>query len=293
MSEDHEIPMVPSNKLRHYKNMLRRVGEQVFVDDAEDPGIGMNLHIILAPDSSKYDRTTAATHLVSNLLPEKIKDRLSRRLGYTQDELPIDPRKYLLTRKIGSGGVNDVFLLQHQKEEDKESTQYSYVIKVMILSMSEPDTDRMVAMASQQKKDFDYIAGKFEHIPGLVPPEYFIVAHGPRNGRPAVIAIQPYMGGEIRDVFAEGFKQELKELVDRNENARDQIREFVKVVRNNPDLIDNELDLLGEGNLAIVGEEGNERLMLLDAHPKLKHGRSDEKKQEISDRIKYLEDLVS
>ena len=48
----------------------------------------------------------------------------------------------------------------------------------------------------------------------------------------------------------------------------------------------NQLDFTGKCNLAVVGEEGNERLVMLDPHTA--HKRTEQYRERIEARVNYL-----
>jgi len=279
---------IPSAKLRRYKGMFLRAAEEVFVDDPESElPIGNCVGILTDTTQSKRKRTAAAMGIVHHFMPQKVNKLVAGKLAYSQDELPFNPREYKLRKKIGTGGMNDVFLLESTKGES------SYAMKVVIEGVGETNIDNLVTYASQQRTDYEKVSAKFTHIPDLVLPEYYFIANGPRRGQLAAISIQPFLGKNVRDIFEDVNKAELIDLLQTNDKLKSQLQAFIETVRNDPSLIEDELDLIGKCNLAIVGDKGNERLILLDPHSRSEKERADHFKKEIARRVKYLSEICS
>jgi hypothetical protein len=77
----------------------------------------------------------------------------------------------------------------------------------------------------------------------------------------------------------------------KNSGLAAQVKQFVDITNSNTQLLDNELDLLGEDNLAVVGKAGEERLLMLDPHFRSKPYRNPDMKKEITRRLNYLSEL--
>lgn len=283
---DNNIQIHESNPTKALSKKIRRAAEEVFVDESVQGGFVDNIKILKDPDALKRVKAAAGIQIISRFLPKPAKEKIKKRLEYKQDKLPFNPNNYRLLEKIGKGGMNDVFMLESQNGNQ------SYVLKVAVTSFGLEHVNDLVALAAEQKEDYDFVADKFKHIQGLVPEEYFIVANGPRDGDPSVITIQPFEGRNIRDIFDDFEPEELRELVSRNEKLHEQIKLFVETIDNNQELLEEELDLMGKNNLAIVGDEGEERLLLLDAHSISPIGRSPENKVEIADRVNRLREAI-
>jgi hypothetical protein len=272
----------PANK---YKQAVGREIERVFIDKSPPQGFGESVRTLFKEGVGKRDRLGAALQVINLMLPQPAKDAIRSKLDYTQDKMPFLPDDYELEGNR-SGGMNDVFLLESKNNE------VSYVLKVLKDEVGESNTNKLVAIATEQKRDYDNVSEKFAHMQDFVPPEYFIIAHGPRSGEPSVVAIQPFIGGRIRDIFSDINKEELVDLLSKNGALKNQLREFVKVIKENKFLIDNELDLIGQNNLAVVGEGGNEKLLLLDAHSRTPQARAKHFREEIDRRVNYLSSLT-
>jgi len=102
--------------LRKDKGTLVSTIEQVFVDKSGSKlDVGQCLGLLTNRQSGKRDRVKAAIQVISTLLPEQVNNRIEEKLQYTQDKMPFDPKEYELAGKIGSGGMNDVFLINSLK----------------------------------------------------------------------------------------------------------------------------------------------------------------------------------
>jgi len=270
-----------------YRRKLRRAIEQVFVDDkGENLNVSESFSTLLATDSSKYERTVAAFQIINQITPQAASGKLRKRYSYKQGSMPLSPKDYTLKDKIGYGGVNDVFLLQSNRKDTS-----SYVLKIN-LGGGGSGVEDLLSVAKEQKGEYEYISEVYKDIPGLIPKEYYLIMHGPTMAIPVAAVIQPFIGENLRDVFEDFEKDELLDLLQRNKPLANQISKFAEVARTDESLIENELDLLGKDNLAIAGDKGDERLLLLDPHFRSHPIRSTETKKRIEERINYIEELA-
>jgi hypothetical protein len=101
--------------------------------------------------------------------------------------------------------------------------------------------------------------------------------------------LQIFEHGPIRDIFGCFSPDELGNLLKRNNILSAQLKAFVDITRSNRQLISNEIDLLGQNNLAVVGSEGHERLLLLDPHFRAADVRKPKTEAQIRKRVSYLD----
>ena len=201
-------------------------------------------------------------------------------------QMPFKPEDYSLNEKIGYGGANNVYLLQSNKKSKE-----SFVLKTNNISGGVDDRNTMLGIAKEQKSEYERIRSVYGAIEGLIPQEFYTILQGPRNSEPVVAMIQPFISGNIRDIFQDFEPEELKSLLRRNKTLMKQVKGFVKATKSDPELINSELDLLGENNLSIVGEGGKERLLFLDPHFRIAEFRSPQIQRKIEERFDYLSQL--
>jgi len=285
---DQKSGYSPTEKTRIYKRRIHRAIERVVVDKEEEAKeYGEIFKDLLSRGNTKYERIVAAFEIVHRLVPQAAVEKLRERYSYRRDEIPVSPKDYTLMDKIGYGGVNDVFFLRSNKEGG-----LSYVLKVNLGDGKGRDVENLVDLASEQKKEYEQIVEQFKGIPGLVPEEHHVVIHGPSFGKPAAAMIQPFIGDNIRDIFQDFKKEELQEVLKSNKYLTNQLTKFTKIVKDDSSLIEKELDILGERNLAVVGEEGTEKLLMMDPHFRSKPHRSDKTRGQIEEKLNYLQDIV-
>lgn len=281
---DYSLP----EKASVYRRRFRRAIEQVFIDEQDQAvDVSKSFSTLLATDSSKYKRTVAALRIITRLTPQAPLGILRKRYAYKQDSMPLNPKDYTLKDKIGFGGINDVFLLQSNRKNTS-----SYVLKINLGERGGSGVENLLSAAKEQKKEYEKISAVYKDIPGLIPREYYLIMHGPSMGTPVAATIQPFVGESIRDVFVDFEKDELLDLLQRNKLLANQVTKFAKATRTDGSLIENELDILGMNNLAIVGEKGSERLLLLDPHFRSSVSRGAGAKRRIKERINYIEELA-
>ncbi|OGM11925.1 hypothetical protein A2Z22_01685 [Candidatus Woesebacteria bacterium RBG_16_34_12] len=274
-------------RLKFYRNKFSSAIEEVFIDREEDKvGFSEIFSGLTKKGKTKYDRTLALLQLAYKFMPTPMKEKVKAKFGYTQEEMPFDPEDYILINKIGKGGVNDVFLLEAQKEGLR-----SYVLKTIRLSYENGDQKRLLNIAQEQKAEYERIASVYQDIEGLISPEHYFILHGPRKSKAVVVVLQQFEGRQIRDIFDDFHQEDLRYLLERNDALSNQLKKFIDATNSDPSLLNNELDLLGRNNLVIVGENGNERLLLLDPHFRSVEHRSPQRQEEITRRFNYLSQL--
>ena len=269
-----------------YRKRLHRAIDQVFIDEQKQAvDINESVSSLLSPGNGRYKRTVAALRLISQFAPQAAIKQIREKYAYKQDFMPFNPRDYTLREKIGFGGMNDVFLLQGSRADNP-----SYVLKIN-LGESGEGLDKLLSTAKEEREGYERISMAYKDVPGIIPEEHHLIIHGPSLGRPVAASIQPFIGENIRDIFVDFKKDELQDLLQRNKPLREQLTGFIKATLSDNTLIESELDLLGRNNLAIVGSEGEERLLMLDPHFRSGKVRNPNARKQIEERILYLEEL--
>ena len=270
-----------------YRRRVRRAIEQVLIDE-KDQAVDLSESVskLLSPSNSRYKRAVAGLRIISEFTPQMPMKKLRERYSYKQDSMPFNLRDYTLKEKIGKGCINDVFLLQANKKDVP-----SYVLKIDRGEIGER-LEKLLSTAKEQKEDYERIAAAYKDLPGLIPKEYYLVMHGPSMRQPVAATIQPFVGENLRDIFVDFEKDELQGLLQRNKTLHEQLDGFVKATRADNTLVEDELDLLGINNLAIVGGKGGERLLMLDPHFRPSRSRSPNYRNQIEECVGYLEKLT-
>lgn len=262
--------------------------EQGFIDvDKNDIQLSDLYRTVIDPDTRKLDKIAAGFSLIKRFSPEIVNQELKNRFGYSFEKSPFNPETYSINKKIGRGYVNEVFLLEASNPHEP-----SFVLKVNTLSKNQT-VAHLVDTALDQQREYKVISAAYFSIHGLVPKEFHLIINNPRkrNDMPVAAMIQPFMGYDIRDIFALQ-ENELKDMLRVNDNLWEQVQMFVEITKDNTLLIQNEVDILGSNNLSIVGELGEERLVFLDPHFTSKNSESKDRRAEIIERLNYLENIV-
>ncbi len=285
-----EIPQ-PSVNLRgnieRYKRGLSKAFVDVFIDKSDSTKFKDNMVSLLGQETSRYDRVCSALKIIDSVTPRPLRDFIYKKFGYGTDRMPFDSKDYVIGSKLGSGGVNSVFLLSSQKEGSP-----SYVLKINHTSYFEHDPDKLLRIGLKQKKEYEEIKEKFKDVGDLIPAENYLLVHGIKDGKPAIVMTQPFMGENLRDLFNDFEKDELEYLLEKNPVFKEQLSKFTQITLSNNDLVEREFDLLGKNNLIVVGGEGDERLVLLDPHYRGESSRSLGTKEQIKRRVNYLKELT-
>lgn len=275
--------IINRDRIKTTLSRMERVVEEVIVDKklVKNP-----FNVLWEKKSSKYQKVSAALSIISIITPETIKKNYRKNFIYFQDKMPFDIKDYKLEEKIGSGGMNNVYLLKPQR-----NNLFSFVLKIN-RSFSEPkNINSLLQSAIKQKKEYQGIKTAYEKVQNLIPKEDYFLIHGPRLGKPAVALLQKYMGKNMKDIFTDYKKEDLLKLLADNSSLSQQLKDFVDATEANPNLLANELDLLGKDNLVIVGNKDEERLLFIDPHFRLADRRSQKYRLAIQERFNYLKEI--
>ena len=226
----------------------------------------------------------AAFTVLNRLAPQRLKQK-AREKEFSTMPLNIPAGKSgKVMAKIGGGVVNTVYLLPN--------TERSSAVAVGIRRRNFRTPETALEYATEQNAEYKLIKQIYGSIDSLIPNENYVVYQNHR-GEPNVMFIKDFIANGITDIFSIEQSQ-LKATIAKNKTLEKQIREFWQISTENKELLlRNQLDLLGKGNLAITGFEGQERLLLLDPHFRNIEGRTPEKAHEIEQRIDYLGRLVN
>jgi len=168
----------------------------------------------------------------------------------------------------------------------------SYVLKINRISFRNQNINSLLQTAKKEKEEYEEIKEIYKDMPDLIPNEEYIIINGLKNNKIAVAMLQPYQDENLRDIFQIQENDMLLSLIQKNKNLREQVKKFTDISLSRDDIVGREIDILGRNNLAIVGNEGEERLILLDPHFRAESGRSQKTQEKIRNRLKDLKRLA-
>lgn len=268
-----------------YYQKLTETISQVFVL-GDTPSEGLARHLIEIFNSrpiSKGELLRTGLSFVRQFMPRSIKLGIQEKV-FTNMPLDIPkPEGYRVLERLGSGGVNTVYLLNSEKGK-------SYSIGMRRRGFKDPNT--AWEYAREETREYKVVNNIYRELPGLIPRESQVVFTDFKE-QPSVMFVREFVPGPLRDIFAIG-KKELLTILSSNPDFKDQLLKFVSLSDKNADfVIGNQLDLLGKYNLSVAGEKGKENLILLDPHTREPAYRTSEKADEIRQRLNYLRGFVS
>ncbi len=270
----------PSNTFSKIRDVL----EVAYLDTPRDVKWSDQLNILTSSSARKRDKCIAMLKIVRSLSPRPVTDVIEESMKYRPNLLPFPMSDYAFKGKVGSGGVNNVFLL-----ESKTPDKHSWVIKVPIHgNKKEP-----LEMASKDRSEYLEIKQYFASIPDLIQDEHGIVIHGPRDGKPTQAVLQKYHCNDFKDIFRSIDKDSLSQLINSDVVFAEQLMKFVDIIENHPELYERQLDVEGMNNLCVVNTQLGPRLLLLDPHYRSSAKIEPEKKKVIEDRIAYLKSFLT
>ncbi|MCX6729905.1 MAG: hypothetical protein NT058_00165 [Candidatus Portnoybacteria bacterium] len=250
-------------KIRHYIYRAKGATEQVLLEDREKSlDKGKLVHELLRGET-KQERFVSLLRLIKGVLPENLinidKEKLGKLLR-CEKEPPFNPQEYKLRERIGGGGECQVYLLQGQTEENS-----SWALKITMPDKNKPKSisERLKFIKNQRQKVLDL----YQDIPDLIPPEYSLVLSDPnRCELPAIATLQPFVSGEIEDIFRRS-PEELVNLTNQDNLFREQLKNFCQKTIDDFKKTGEVLDMLGEENVSVIENKNKEkRLIILDSH---------------------------
>lgn len=205
---------------------------------------------ILSPPSSHYKKVTSLVNLVDTVFPGT-----ARRASNFLCRPRYLPFATVRVRLLGYGSGSTVCLLERENGPK--------VLKIYRRSLGK-DLQELLKLA-------DIFRGKYEAISSWYGGPWspvlradFLILRGPLLGRPAVGCLQPYIGGEKKDLFRDFSYDELISLMQENNALRAQ---FVFFAKRTIHLYATEslcVDLLGNGNLIVTTNGNTLGLQLID-----------------------------
>jgi hypothetical protein len=283
---EYGVQSAPS-RLGKYRREFNSAFADVFINPERFPRFDEDLGNLVKPGKSRYEWAVSALKVIDSIIPKSIRGNIKSEYGFATDNIPFDSNDYQIGKRLGSGGENSVFLLSSQK-----NNLPSYVLKINHLSHFENNPGKLLKAGMVQKKEYEEIKDNFAEIDGLIPQENYLILHGNKNKKPALAMIQPFMGDNLRDLFNDFEKDELLNVIEKNPSFKKQLTSFVKVLLSNNDLVDREIDILGNNNVVVVNNNGEEKLIMLDPHFRSVYVRGINTREQIRRRVLYLNELI-
>lgn len=205
-------------------------------------GLAASLRTLFGPQSANYERTAALVQAVDCVQPG-----FARRLSRTLLRKNALPLAYDDLALLGYGSGSTVFLLLRGEQR--------LVLKIYRRSLGR-SSQGLAAVAAYFSQKYETVARWYGGSLTLVPPAAFLTLHGPLLGLPAVGVIQPYIGGEKRDLFEDFTAGELLSLLRAHPRLCQQFRCFVRRTRDAYTREGRCLDIVGRHNV-LVSIEGD------------------------------------
>lgn len=247
-----------------YVYRSKSAAEQVLLDDKKESHNLTKQELMkkMWTGKSKYERFVSLLRLIKDILPKSltnIDESKLKDLFYYKKDLPFNPKKYNFGERIGIGGQSRVYLLESQTKEN-----CSWTIKI-----ATPNIEGKTPLEQVEafKKEYEYIKKIYKEMPELIPLEHFLMIDDPyhRSKFAAATILQPFVSGEIRDIF-DVKPEELKNMSQKNSFFKEQLEKFCSTTLDYAQENGEVIDLLGPKNVSVVKSEEGERLVLLDPH---------------------------
>lgn len=211
-----------------------------------------NLAALLNPNKANYDRVAAIAHLIDRLVPGAMTAFI--RLLIRDSKFPF--RDVSLV-PLGYGSGSTVFRLPGR--------DCDHVLKIYRRSLGKRSRPLM-ALTAEFKEKYDTVSAWYNGAVQLVPPAQFLILHGPILAGPAAAVLQPYIEGEIKDLFCDFSDAQLLAMMADDPDFR---RQFLFFAQQTVRIWAEQgmcLDMLGYGNVAMIENETGTgcRLLIID-----------------------------
>lgn len=216
--------------------------------------VGTELRTLLRPRSANYERVAALAGAIERLWPG-MAQRFSRSLLRTE-KLPLASATSDSIRLLGYGSGSTVFLLPH-------AAAAPLVLKVYRRSLGHsPDMLQRIAhfFTAKYRTVQHWYGGPLN----LVPPASYFLLNSPLLSTPAVGMLQPYIGGQKRDLFEDYTAEELLDLLRTDAGLCRQFRFFARRTMEFYRTENCCVDFLGRENVMLNKQDGGWRLLVLD-----------------------------
>jgi thymidylate kinase len=246
-----------------------------------------SLSSVLRLSTSAYESVRWLVRTTNGLMPGT--SRWIRRALVQASYLPCNG----VVELIGFGSGSTVYLL-HDAESERTG-EPAHVLKIYRRSLGRR-LPALLELAEEFHTKYRTISTWYGGG-SLVQPTHFAVVHAPILDQPAVACFQPYIAGSIEDFFART-DAELLALLTSNERLRSQFHAFAAGTLRALEQEGRCVDLLGPGNLALIGSAGEHRLCLLDfgifdlAQQNRKAPQLAARIRELAERIRSLHDAA-
>src|SRR5687768_14863943 len=198
-----------------------------------------------------YQRAQRVINAAAATLPRAFA-RL-RELLLDPDRVPFAAR---LVKPLSAGSGVTVFVMQHASDND------AHVLKIYRKSLGR-QLNTLLDQAEDRRARYNRLASWYTDC-GVVLPTHFLVLNGPVLGLPSLAYVQPYVTGELIDVFGDVSEPELLQLLLDDRALLGQFSCFVDSTMRVVDKHKACVDLVGRNNLVIMRRNGEQRLVLLD-----------------------------
>lgn len=268
-------------------NRLAHFSKEAFSQPEEDKN-NRELLKQSIEEKSICRKVKAILEILKNVLPEEISELIRKKISEDVDfeKLPFDLKKLSIDEnKINEGMVSEIFILQ-----SKDGSVPSYVLKIDYVSGG--NVEKLHKTAIKDKNEYEEIRNNYHDVENLIPEEYQLIAESPKSKKPAIITVQKFIEGDIRDIFKLEEK-ELIELLKSDESLKSSFLKFMEVSLRLWEEKGKIIDLKGESNLVVVGQKGGgNNLVFLDPHNLSLSQRANGKwMRQLEERLLYLKKI--
>ena len=190
--------------------------------------------------------------------------------------------------KIGQGTPRIVYLLESQDPS----------VKSMVIKVIKTPGEDLQKKAVQEKEEIVAIKEIYPDIPDLIPDEHMIITSHPLDkDKAAVVAVQRFIGKNLRDFFNSVSKDEFLEMLNNDDVLKREFISFAEKTLGHEKEKHEVVDIVGPNNFVVLDENGKKRLRFIDPHWMHRTDRAEPGKEhvlaKIKERLSYMESILT
>lgn len=245
------------------------------------------------PKSGKREKLRVLLNLSGKIIPGI--EEIYAQLFTTTQNFPFKNAENGPLICINRSGASTVFLFQPEKMSGDNNNLM--VLKIIRESIGLPRDGQLELIASMQREN-NIIKNWFMDVPDFIPPDNILIMHSHLFSLPTVAIIQPYLTGNLDDLFEDFKEDELYETINKNSFMKTQFIRFGARVKKIYQDTSACIDLAGTRNICIQRNQSGSQLVLLDPYVIYtreriaKHPDADSLRTKLEERIGIITALV-
>lgn len=178
---------------------------------------------------------------------------------YNFKDAPINPDLYEFKERVGYGYWSEAYLLEPKRDD----------LPILVYKVEYPATkkrtEELIATTKRYRQEYEFLKDAYKDMPGLIPETQYMIVKSPRSGKPAIGALQTFVGTGAFDLLYRKNEQRVKELLRSDPKFKKQFEDFSRITlelaKSN-----SAPDLAGRDNVFVVKTGETHAIRVVDHH---------------------------